>query len=70
MSKHLRESMQSFVSLFPKTLGRDDTRLLVVTLKVIYFPFFRKFSKHNGAYFAWNCSKSGYFMKDIGNNFE
>ena len=52
MSKHLRESMQSFVSLFPKKLGRDDTRMLVVTLKVIYFPFFRKFSKHNGAYFA------------------
>ena len=35
MRKHLRESMQSFVSLFPKALGRDDSRLLVVTLKVI-----------------------------------
>ena len=30
MCKHLRESMQSFVSLFRKTLGRDDSCLLVI----------------------------------------
>ena len=52
MCKHLRESMQSFVSLFPKTFGRDDSHLLVVTSKVIYFPFFGRFPKHNGAYFV------------------
>ena len=60
--KHLRESMQSFVSLFLKTLRRDDSRLLVITLKVICFPFFGRFSKHNEAYSVLNCSKLSYFM--------
>ena len=45
MCKHLRELMQSFVSLFPKTLGRDDSRLLVITLKVLYFYFLREASE-------------------------
>ena len=27
--KHLRESIQSFSLLFPKTIGKDDTHLLV-----------------------------------------
>ena len=33
---------QSFVSLFPKTLVKDDSSLLIVTLKVVYFLFLRK----------------------------
>ena len=52
LCKRLRESIQSFVSLFPKALRRDDSRLLVVMLKVIYFYFFGRFSKHNEAYFV------------------
>ena len=40
------------LTLFPKTLGIEDSRLLVITLKVIYFTFFGRFSKHNEACFA------------------
>ena len=50
--KHLRELMQSFVSLFPKILGRDDSRLLVITLKVVYLSFYRKVSETQGSFFC------------------
>ena len=45
MCKHLRESMESSVSLFPKALGRNDSRLLVITLKIVHFSIFRKVSE-------------------------
>ena len=39
--KHPRESIQSLVLVFPKT-ERDNSRLLVITLKVVHISFLQK----------------------------